>query len=360
MRIPRRAVAIALAAGTALAAFGGVGSAAASPHHLAPVYTFEDSYGAPLQFAVDGKKIYVADSGASALYRLGNPTPIATGFPPTTNPEASGDVAGVDARDGMVAYTTTKGDHSKAYFIVLQHGKRILKVDLAKYEKHHNPDGRNRYGVVNPEKLTDACSAIIAAGTGHDPVYRGAIDSHPYAVKGLKDGSWLVADAGGNDIVRVSRYGHVSTFAVLPAQPAIDLGALDPACAGVRYRWEPVPTDVELGPKGVYVSTLPGGAGALGSVYTIGWNGHPHRLATGFPSATNIAVTPSGTVYVAELGTGVAKAWHGGAKQLSDPAGPLAAVVGLEWAHGKLFASTAPAVLGGDPATSPGKIHILG
>ncbi len=41
-------------------------------------------------------------------------------------------------------------------------------------------------------------------------------DSHPYAVASLGDGSWAVADAGGNDILKVDSRGHVSVIAVLP------------------------------------------------------------------------------------------------------------------------------------------------
>ena len=37
--------------------------------------------------------------------------------------------------------------------------------------------------------------------------YNGIIDSHPYAVANAPDGGWYVADAAGNDILKVSAVG---------------------------------------------------------------------------------------------------------------------------------------------------------
>ena len=62
-----------------------------------------------------------------------------------------------------------------------------------------------------------------------------------------------VADAGGNDIVKVDRYGHPSLLAVLPPQPVRITSAmaaglhLDPCVVGITYKFEAVPTDVEVG-----------------------------------------------------------------------------------------------------------------
>lgn len=358
MRRLRRSVALALVAGTGLAAFTGVGSATASTDpQLHVVTTLPGNYVGPLQFAVSGQTVAVADGFASALYLVGHSAPIAKGPAPSKNPEGSGDVGGVAIKNGRIAYTTSTGNHADTRLIVLHHGKRVLNVNLAAYERRNNPDGRVAYGVQNPSTVPAACKAALAKQ--HAPLqYKGEKDSHPYAVAGLKDGSWLVADAGGNDVLHVSARGQVSTVSVLPAQPvkitaAVAAELKAPACAGITYRFESVPTDVEVQGGEVYVSTLPGGDGGLGSVYRIGWRGHAVKIATGFAQATNLAVSPDGSIYVVELGVGVFRATESGPVEVAALPGAAA----VEWENGKLYASTAPVATGGSGA---GRIVILG
>jgi len=139
------------------------------------------------------------------------------------------------------------------------------------------------------------------------------VDSHPYQVEALPGGSWAVAEAGGNAVLRVNSLGRISTIAVLPRQAttftkkmADALGAPD-CVVGVKYGFEPVPTDVERDRHGnLWVSLLPGGPedpslGARGAVYKITPSGKVIRMARGFLGATNLAVTRGGKVYVAEL-----------------------------------------------------------
>jgi sugar lactone lactonase YvrE len=117
---------------------------------------------------------------------------------------------------------------------------------------------------------------------------------------------------------------------------------MPPCVVGGKFVAEPVPTDVEVGPRGkLYVSTLPGGPedpsfGARGSVYEVNpWNGRWKQVATGFAGATNLAVTPWGTIYVSELfGNQISKV-------VGNHGVPLVSVpspAGLEWFHGKLVA----------------------
>lgn len=357
----KKAAAMALVAGTGLAAITGVGSAAAAPTHRLHVgKTLPGDYIGPLQFAVSGRTVAVADSFASALYLVGHKHPIATGPAPSQDPETSGDLSGVDIEGGRIAYTTSTGDHLDTRLIVLdQHGKQVVNANLAKYEKHHNPDGHVTYGVTQPWKATAACTAELATAQVQ-LTYKGLVDSHPYAVAGLSDGSWLVADAGGNDILRVSRWGRISTVAVLPPQPvkltpelAGQVGLQD--CVGLTYRFEAVPTDVEVTNGHVYATTLPGGGGGLGSVYSVGWNGRTHRIATGFPEATNLAVSPSGRVYVVELGQGI----YTPTKRGPELVAALPNAAGVEWANGHLYASTAPVAATQGADTSPGHIVVL-
>ena len=360
MQSIRRVVAAALVAGTGLAAMTGIGSAAASPVHHDPQWRqLPGAYVAPLQFAVSGRKVAVADSFASALFLVGREKPIATGYPPTQTEEASGDLAGVDLRNGAIAYTTTKADHKDTLLVVLRHGKKPLRVNLGRYERHHNPDGHVVYGVKDPSTVPQECATVLQQMGVPALRYRGQKDSHPYAVAGLPDGSWLVADAGGNDVLRVDRHGRISTFAVLPAQKlhiteelATQLGA--PACAGITYRFEAVPTDVEVTEHGIHVSTL-SGSFADGRVYEVSRHGHLRQLVGGVPGLTNIAVSGSGRVYAAELGVGVFSLGKHGLK----PVKALPNAAAVEWANGRLYASTAPIAATQGHDTSKGHVFVL-
>jgi hypothetical protein len=367
MRTPRRTLAVAVLAGTALATVTGVGAASAAPaQHTASARQLPGDYVMPLQFSVDGKRIYVADSAASKLYRLGDPVPIASGPAATSDPEATGSLSGVDARHGRIAYTTTEADHRNTYLNVIEHGTQRVVANLGEFERTYNPDQVNRYGLTDPRQASEACKQELTAAAipiNHRVSYRGLQDSNPYAVASLRDGSWLVADAGANDILRVTPRGHVSVVAVLPPQPVRFTQALAaqlkvPSCEGVTYAFEPVPTDVELYRGQPYVTTLPGGAGGVGSVYRVGWQGATWRIATGFQRATNLAFGPRGQLYVVQLGQGVYTPTRHGIEPVWD----LQYAAAVEWADGRLFASTAPAAAavmgGGAPVTTPGHIWV--
>src|SRR5205085_12198243 len=75
------------------------------------------------------------------------------------------------------------------------------------------PDAGNQYGILGDGAcLEDFSQFPKCLGPAQ---YTGQIESNPYAVADEGYGSVLVADAAGNDIVRVVN-GKVSTVAVLP------------------------------------------------------------------------------------------------------------------------------------------------
>jgi hypothetical protein len=338
------------------------GGAGASPDQLHVIKTISNDYIAPLQFAVDGKRIFVADSFTSTLNRVGRSTPIATG------PTDGGDIAGVavDPTTHTLAYTSSNGDHSATTLTIkAKNGPKVV-ADLSGFEAKHNPDHAIQYGVVGS---TSNCvkQALKAAGI---PVrYKGGKDSHPYSVVALAHGNWAVADAGGNDILKVDAAGNVSLLSLLPAQiltVTSDFAAQNglPKCTvGTQYGFEAVPTDVETGPNGgIFATTLPGGDGVPGSVYRIHPGGDPTLVATGFAGATNLAIAPDHTIYVAELFSGTISVVEHGAPV---PVASLPAVAAVEFANGHLYAATAPAALeegdGPPPANPPaGSVVELG
>ena len=160
-----------------------------------------------------------------------------------------------------------------------------------------------------------------------------------------------VGDAAGNAIVWVGNNGKVKTTAVLPPTPVVITAEAAeankiPACAvGLEYWFEPVPTDVELGPDGwLYVSSLPGGpedgsTGANGRVYKVNpKSGKVKLVADGFISTVDVAVGSNGDVYVAELFTGAIKRIKAGSTK-AKPFAQLAMVGAIEWTKGYLYAT---------------------
>jgi DNA-binding beta-propeller fold protein YncE len=356
-RIKAAAVAVVVAA--ASVTFAAAPAAASTPSSagkpsLRVVKTLASNYVGPLQFAVAGPLVFVADSFTSTLNLVGRSKPIATG------PMNGGDIAGVavDPSRLSLAYTSSNADHSTTRLTILRAGRKTVVANLSRFERIHNPDGRIQYGVAHPSKCVR--NALTKAGI---PVnYTGQIDSHPYAVTALRGGAWAVADAGGNDLVKVDRTGHVTLLSVLPRQalhvtPQFAAAQHLPDCViGITYYFEAVPTDVEIGHHGeLLVTTLPGGIGVAGSVYRIDrWTGKPSRIATGFDGATNLAVDRWGHVFVAEINSGtISEIVRGHRVQV----GSLPGVVALEYANGHLYASTAPAASGGQ---GPGTIVVLG
>jgi hypothetical protein len=263
----------------------------------------------PLSLEIDsGSVAYVSQNFPGVLTRIaknGTSSVIATapGF----------EIGAVATRGDSVYFSEANDDHTISR-IMRQRGNGAPEqlADLYAYESTQNPDAVNTYGFVG---LPGSCASQFTPQSPTPASYTGIVDTHPYATLALSN-TLFVADAGVNAILRIRYDGTVSTIAVLPPQPAVTIttemavGAGFPACvAGYPYVFEPVPTDVEIGPDGwLYVTTLPGGPedaslGARGSVYKISpVSGETTLVATGFVGATGLGVNPkTGTVVVAEL-----------------------------------------------------------
>ena len=160
-------------------------------------------------------------------------------------------------------------------------------ANLYGFEVAKNPDHGTSYGFRD---LSSSCASAVPKAVGGKP-HLGKVDSHPYATA-VVGSSVLVADAGGNDLVRVSKTGTISVAAVFPAQPLtvtkpMATGLHLPKCTvGHKFYFEPVPTDVEVRGHFAYVTTLPGGPenpslGARGKVYRVNLlNGNVKLLAS--------------------------------------------------------------------------------
>ena len=306
-----------------------------------PPVTLADGLAGPLQIDAAGPNVLVAQDFAgvvSSVGRNGRVTDLVS--------EPGRETAGVAAGPfGSVFYTS--GEQGTSFDLEVRdlRGHTRVVADLQGYEASHNPDRGNTYGFVG---ISTDCASQVPAEFG-PATYQGVVDSHPYALATTPFGI-LVADAAGNDILLVDWFGRIHLVSVLAPQPTVvtaDAAAASglPACTvGSTYNFEPVPTDVEVGRGGqLYVTTLPGGPedpslGARGSVYRINpWNGRTSLVATGFLGATNLAVAPNGTIYVAELfGGQISKVVRGGPKPVVAVDSPAA----VEWDHGRLLVTS--------------------
>jgi hypothetical protein len=203
---------------------------------------------------------------------------------------------------------------------VRRHGRLRSIADLWDFERDFNPDAE----VGNP-----------------------LIDSNPVDV--LADrGRYIVADAGGNTVLRVSRRGRIEVLSLFPNVPTPGPMGTVPMNA--------VPTGVVEGPDGAYyVSQLTGFPFPIGgaNVFRVDPStGEYTTYSSGFTNAMDLDFGRDGTLYVLEIdsdsllqpGTdgGIWAVPPGGGtpERIELPAGTLASPGGIDVTrHGKAFVS---------------------
>jgi hypothetical protein len=131
------------------------------------------------------------------------------------------------------------------------------------------------------------------------------INSDPTGL--VRDGDgYVLADAGGNAVVRASQKGTFTTVAVLP--PVLELAppflGLPP---GTLIPGDSVPTSVVWGPDGaLYISELTGFPFQVGaaSIYREVPGQSPTVYASGLTNVTDLAFAPNGSLYAVEIASG--------------------------------------------------------
>ncbi len=304
--------------------------------------------GAPFQIATRGRTVFYTDGFAGTINKVTRRGPKVVARVP--------DVAGVEFSKNKKTMAIAHGGGPGSKVTLVRRGKRTIVANLGAFEWSRNPDAGVTYGIKGT--ASQCARDALADATGLPPSYPGIQDAHPYQLEPLRGGAFAVAEAGGNGILRVGPRGGISVIAQLPAQPMrftqAQVDALDlPDCVvGVRYDWEPVPTDVERAPGGaLWVTTLPGGPenpalGARGAIYRIK-RGVVTKMAGGFLGATNLDLI-RGRFYVTELFSGkVTKLGAGGRFTRYDVPG----AVSVEATRRHLYIG----VMGSGP-TVPGKV----
>jgi DNA-binding beta-propeller fold protein YncE len=154
-------------------------------------------------------------------------------------------------------------------------------ADLAQWEADNNPD---------------------AADPG------SSVDSNPYGLALTADGSYLVADAGGNDVLTIGADGAITLSGLLHAQfvpaPPDPTASPDPAASPAMMPMQAVPTSAIVGPDGaIYVSQLTGFPFPMGgsTIWRIEEGGEPTAYGTGLTNVMDLAFGPDGTLYAVEL-----------------------------------------------------------
>lgn len=220
------------------------------------------------------------------------------------------EIGAVEVRGAVVTFAVSWGNNEGGVVRQFRHGRTTTIGNIGAAEQVHNPDGANSYGF---QDIDEECADQVPEEFG-PATYDGIVETHPYATAVARRTTY-VADAGANAIFKIAD-GQVTPVGALPpvgvvvsAETAEAMGM--PECVGGKtYHFEPVPTDVEVGPDGaLYVTSLPGGPedgsmGANGSVLRMDpTTGAVEKVAGGFVSTTGIAVAPNGDLYVSELFT---------------------------------------------------------
>ena len=143
-------------------------------------------------------------------------------------------------------------------------GNWRLDADVAAYESAADPDG-----TLFPHK-----------------------DSNPYGLLATP-GATLVADAGGNDLLRVGANDSIEALAVFPSRSNSTRGI------------DSVPTSVAVGPDGAYyVGELASFAPGQANVWRVVPGQAPTVVQSGFTTIIDITFGADGTLYVLEWGPG--------------------------------------------------------
>jgi hypothetical protein len=317
-------------------------SPAQAAHSRATGETLASHLVAPLSLAVaKSGTVYVTDNFAGGLWSIPK-----GGGKPTSVYQSTVKNAEVGAVSTYAKKVSFMANEKKNILMQWKVGaaKPTKLANIGAYEATKNPDKAQEYGFVAP---TAECAAQWPVKQAGPPTYTGLVDSHPYSSYTTADGVYI-GEAGGNSILWVGNDGKIKTVGILPpTEVAVTQAAADafhaPACVGLQYRLEPVPTDVELGPDGwLYISSLPGGPeddslGANGRVYKMNpKNGKVKLVASGFLGTVDLAVAKNGDIYVAQLFAGMISRIKAGSSKAKDFM-PAALPGAVEWTKDALY-----------------------
>lgn len=246
--------------------------------------------------APDGS-VWVADGGipGGATMPIKGGSPVALGNNSRIVRVAPDGSQTVQATLPTIAWPSAQ-DNTGASKVAMLNGQ-VYATSSIWYEKFDSARQANMAAVVR----VGGGAATEAASTwdienNQNPA-GGEKDSHPYGITAGNDGNLYVADAGGNDLLRVNpSTGQVSLVAVFPPFP--NNSGVGPPVS------EPVPTGVVANPDGTFfVSTLRGFPFTPGTskVFKVAGDGTVSDYADGLTSLTDLRRGPDGSLYAIQF-----------------------------------------------------------
>jgi hypothetical protein len=251
----------------------------------------------PCQTGPEGDAVCFGTSGAVTRIGLrhGDQTRIVDGLPSragTDGSEALGpsDVSfrrwfgyltiGLGADPALRAQLPAAGAGMATLYRLSPSGHLRTLADLGAFEAANNPAG---------DQPTDE------------------VDTNPDSVTPGRRGGAVVADAGGNDVLKVSRRGRISVLGVIPFSTTPAPPGIPGVPEGTPLPTQSVPTSVvPAAHGGYYVGQLTGFPFPVGgaSVWLVRRGEAPRKVASGFTQITDLAVGRDGSLYVVEIATG--------------------------------------------------------
>lgn len=331
----------------------------------------------------------VASAPAAAAKGSTTPTPVASfDGPRGVDVDQAGRII-VGASDGSVSVVTDRGRHPKVRVIGSVPGGFAPAVAAGRPGTVYALTGGGEPGtgaatlyVLRHGKPAKPIADIAAYQQGDPDPYNQegeTTESNPFGVAALKDGSVLVADAAGNDLLRVYPDGHIVTVARLKPRtvevpeglpPEFDGEPLPPA--GTPITAEAVATSVTVGSDGYwYVGELRGFPATPGTSQI--WRikagtrnavcdperpntGDCRRFADGLTSIVDLGAGSHGSVYAVEL---VKESWFQWELGLVDP--PVGGLFRVRPGGARTELAAGQLILpGGVAAGSHGRLYVTG
>lgn len=259
----------------------------------------------PCFVASAGSNVCYGTTGSITKVQRGHQSRVLTGLPSLAD-ENGAEAAGPSdivliGRDHF-AISMGLGAPPSARNTLLPHRGQALGTVIAGHFKHRGHHRNTWEGKSHRQKRDWRIVADVAANEARHNPDGGALDTNPASV--ARAGTrYVIADAGGNDVLRANRGGHFSTLAVFPDTPVTPPGP--PGSPAIPM--QAVPTSAVRGPDGAwYVSQLTGFPFPVGgsTIWRVVPGHAPTPYATGLTNVTDLAFARDGALYAVQIATG--------------------------------------------------------